>query len=170
MPRYVALLRGINVGGKGIVKMTALKAAFEKLGYTDVTTFIQSGNVLFSSTKKQKTLAGEITAMLSNAFRLESKAVVLSAADLEAIVNMCPREFGKKPEAYRYDVLFLIEPVGSKSVLKDIPLEEGVDTVHSGKNVLYFSRLISHATKSKLSKVMSMPIYKSMTIRNWNTT
>ena len=170
MPKYVALLRGINVGGKGIVKMSALKAAFEKLGYTDVATFIQSGNVLFSSAKKQQALAREITAMLSKKFGLDSKVVILSAADLETVVNKCPKGFGKKPDDYKYDIMFFVETVDSKKVLATLPLQEGVDAAYPGPNLLYFSRLRSQDSKSKLPKVISMPIYKSLTIRNWNTT
>ena len=170
MPKYVALLRGINVGGKGIIMMSELKAAFEKLGYAGVSTFIQSGNVLFSSSKKQATLAREITAMLFAKFGVESKTVVLSASDLEVVVIKCPKGFGKDPARYRYDVIFFTEPHDLKKLLLTIPRKEGVDETFAGKHSLYFSRLTSKASQSRLSKIMSMPVYKSMTIRNWNTT
>ena len=56
------------------------------------------------------------------------------------------------------------------SVLNALTLKEGVDEVHAGKGVLYFSRLIAKATQSKISRIVSLPIYQEMTIRNWNTT
>ena len=66
MPRYVALLRGINVGGKNLIRMPALKAAFEAAGFEDVSTYIQSGNVLFSSpSRSAKRLTEEIEALLA---------------------------------------------------------------------------------------------------------
>jgi uncharacterized protein (DUF1697 family) len=84
------------------------------------------------------------------------------------IVETAPRGFGGKK--HRCDVLFLKEPLTSKGIVPDLPLKEGVDEVHAGPGVVYFSRLDAKAAQSRLSKVASMPIYKQMTIRNWNTT
>jgi uncharacterized protein (DUF1697 family) len=58
--QYLALLRGINVGGKNIIKMADLKACFESLGFSDVVTYIQSGNVLFKSADKDKVEVDEV--------------------------------------------------------------------------------------------------------------
>jgi uncharacterized protein (DUF1697 family) len=61
-------------------------------------------------------------------------------------------------------------PLTATKALKQVPTKGGVDQVASGPGALYFSRLTSKATQSRLSRVVSMPIYQSMTIRNWNTT
>jgi uncharacterized protein (DUF1697 family) len=67
-------------------------------------------------------------------------------------------------------VIFLKQPLTASAALKSVPTRQGVDEVHGGRGVLYSSRLISRAAQSHLSKVVSLPIYQSMTIRNWNTT
>ena len=77
--QYLALLRGINVGGNNIIKMADLKACFESLGLTDVVTYIQSGNVIFKSAEKDKAkLTKMIEAGLSKRFNYEARLVVIS--------------------------------------------------------------------------------------------
>ena len=169
--RYVALLRGINVGGKNLIKMPALKACFEEHGYIDVTTYIQSGNVLFESTEKDlERLTSDIEKLLSNQFNYASRVVVVSHQQLKDAVRRAPKGFGTKPAEYRYDVLFLKAPLTANEAMKSITTKPGVDEVFAGQGVIYFSRLIAKASSSYISRVVSLPIYQSMTIRNWNTT
>lgn len=169
--QYLALLRGINVGGKNIIKMSDLKECFENTGFTDVTTYIQSGNVIFNSREtEKKILIDLIERNLSERFNSALKTVLISAADLERIVNEAPAEFGSEPDKYRYDVIFLKDNISSNKLLKNIRIMEGVDSVSSGSSALYFSRLISKASQSRLKYIMTMPEYQYMTIRNWNTT
>jgi uncharacterized protein (DUF1697 family) len=79
MTKYVTLLRGINVGGKNLIKMSELKACFETLGFEDVSTYIQSGNVLFSTTRSgQAKLTSLVEEALSKAFNYQSRVVVRS--------------------------------------------------------------------------------------------
>ena len=171
MPTYAALLRGINVGGKNRIKMPALKAAFEEVGFDDVATYIQSGNVLFTASGiRAAELARRVETMLAETFDYEPTVVVRSQRQMRAIVDGAPKGFGGQPARYRYDVIFLKEPLTAKAALKSVPMRQDVDEVHAGRGVLYFSRLIARAAQSHLSKVVSLPIYQSMTIRNWNTT
>ncbi|HEX2030487.1 MAG TPA: DUF1697 domain-containing protein [Actinomycetota bacterium] len=167
----VALLRGINVGGRNLIRMPALKACFEAGGFQDVATYIQSGNVLFRAAGSgSATLARRIEEMLGAAFDYRATVVVRSQAQMRAVVEGAPDGFGADPATYRYDVIFLKDPLTAKAALKTVPRREEVDDVAAGRGVLYFSRLISRAAQSHLSRVVSMPIYQSMTIRNWNTT
>ena len=171
MNQYVALLRGINVGGNNIIKMTALKACFESLGVKDVRTYIQSGNVLFRAAgSNQANLTKRIEQALSKSFNYESRVVVRSQKQMKAIVAKAPKGFGSDQDTYRYDVLFLKEPLTAAKAMKSVSMKEGVDEAFAGKGVLYFSRLISKATQSRLNRIASMPVYQNMTIRNWNTT
>jgi uncharacterized protein (DUF1697 family) len=172
MARYVALLRGINVGGKNPIPMPALKAAFEAHGLEDVHTYIQSGNVVFSTgSSTQAELTSEIERMLTVAFgHYEARVLVRSRSQLRAIVDRAPKGFGAEPAKYRYDVVFLKPPLTAKAAIRDVSTKEGVDRIWAGTGVLYMSRLDSRATQSRLNRVASLPIYKSMTIRNWNTT
>ncbi|WKZ29975.1 MAG: DUF1697 domain-containing protein [Candidatus Dojkabacteria bacterium] len=169
--RYIALLRGINVGGNNIIKMADLKACFESMKFANVVTYIQSGNVLFDSLEEDKeTLVGLIEKTLSTQFNYSSKIVLITADHLRETVSDAPSGFGQNFEEYKYDVLFLKEPLVAKEALGSLKLRDGVDNAYAGNGVLYFSRRIKDLTKSYLSKVILLPIYKNMTIRNWNTT
>lgn len=170
--RYVALLRGINVGGSNLVKMVDLKASFESMGFESVRTYIQSGNVVFTLKTKQnaKALVARIERALTKRFGYAARIVVVSATELSRAVKEAPKGFGKQPSKYRYDVLFVRAPLTAKAALAQIPTNPEVDTAAAGKHAVYFRRSIAKATKSRLSRVVALPIYKDMTIRNWNTT
>ena len=169
MTEYLALLRGINVGGRNLIKMADLRACFEKNGFENVASYIQSGNVLFSAPASGK-LVAQAEAMLSETFGYEASVVVLSHKQLRAIVEGVPKGFGTDPAGYRYDVIFLKEPLKAKDAIESVAVAPGVDEVQIGAGALYFSRLVSQAGRSRLSKIVSSPIYPSVTIRNWNTT
>jgi uncharacterized protein (DUF1697 family) len=169
--RYVALLRGINVGGRNLIKMTALKACFEEHGFQAVATFIQSGNVLFDSPAPGTAqLVRQIERMLTATFNYPASIVLRSRRQMRAIVERAPLGFGSQPASYRYDVIFLKEPLPAPVAMKSVLTREGVDRAYAGTGVLYFSRLISKAPQSQLGRIISLPIYQRMTIRNWNTT
>jgi len=171
MIQYVALLRGINVGGKNIIKMTDLRACIEELDFKHVRTYIQSGNVLFSADESdQARLTSQLEDALSKTFNYTSRVVVRSDEEMKAIVAHAPKDFGSDPATYRYDVIFLKEPLTSDEAMQSVTTKEGVDQAFAGHGVLYFSRLTSKAAQSRLSRIISMPVYQSMTIRNWNTT
>lgn len=168
---YVALLRGINVGGNNLIKMIDLKACFEKIGFTGVVTYIQSGNVLFESEENnQESLISQIELALNKTFDLKIRVVVISHKSLKEAVKNAPLHFGMEPAKYRYDVIFIKSPLTSGEAIKSISIKEGVDRVSAGKEVIYSSRLIEKATQSHMSRLISLPVYQNMTIRNWNTT
>jgi uncharacterized protein (DUF1697 family) len=171
MNQYLVLLRGINVGGKNIIKMADLKAGFDALGFSNVITYIQSGNVLIQSDEKDKALLTAIIEKgLFKRFNFEAKVVVISKKELAEILRNAPEGFGGEEEKFRYDVIFLKEPLTPKEALQSVSAREGVDAAHAGKQALYFSRLISRAAQSHLTKIIGTPVYQNMTIRNWNTT
>jgi uncharacterized protein (DUF1697 family) len=168
---YVALLRGINVGGSNLIRMPALKPCFEAEGFSDVATYIQSGNVLFTASRaNQPALTARIEKALSRTFAYQSRVVVRSFEQMKATVEEAPKGFGREPAAYRYDVIFLKDPLTPDEAMKSVRPNPGVDRVFAGDGVLYFSRLISRAAQSHLSRVVGTPAYQNMTIRNWNTT
>jgi uncharacterized protein (DUF1697 family) len=168
---YVALLRGINVGGKNLIGMPALRACFEEHGFPNARTYIQSGNVLFES---PETRAGDLTRriekMLTASFDYRASVVLRSRAQIRRVVDKAPTKFGANPSAYRYDVIFVKEPLRPAAALKSVPVNPEVDEAAAGPGVLYFSRLIAKASRSRLNRIVSSPIYPSVTIRNWNTT
>jgi uncharacterized protein (DUF1697 family) len=169
--QYLVLLRGINVGGNNIIKMTDLKTCFESILFTDVITCIQSGNVLFKSDEKDITkLTGTIEKALDRKFNYKSPIIVIPKKLLKEVVEEAPREFGKDPDNFKYDVIFLRENLVPAEIIKKVNPKEGIDKASAGKYVLYFSRLASKASQSRLSKIITFPEYQFMTIRNWNTT
>jgi hypothetical protein len=92
--QYLALLRGINVGGKNLVKMADLRAAVEPMGFADVATYIASGNLLFRAPRQRREeLAARIESELTSRFGVELKVVLLTEAQLKAMVEGAPRGF-----------------------------------------------------------------------------
>jgi uncharacterized protein (DUF1697 family) len=169
--RYLALLRGINVGGRNIVKMPDLRACFDRLGLNNVTTYIQSGNVLFDcKLKNPVTLSVVIEEALAAEVSCTPAVVVVTEEQLERVVRRAPLSFGTDPAAYRYDVVFLKPPVRARDVMPTISLKAGVDDAFEANGVLYLERLKARASQSHLPKLVNSAAYKSMTVRNWNTT
>jgi uncharacterized protein (DUF1697 family) len=169
--QYLTLLRGINVGGNNIIKMTDLKSCFEDMGFSDVVTYIQSGNVLFKSDEKDKIrLTNKIEKVLSEKFNYSSRIVVITYTQLKRTVVEAPDGFGKEADQFRYDVIYLKEPLIAQEMITKLKPREGVDSVYTGDAVLYFSRLIIKASQSRMSKIITLPEYQNVTIRNWNTT
>ena len=168
--QYVTLLRGINVGGRNKVPMAELRAAFADAGYADVRTYIQSGNVLFSSTAPRAALEADIEKMLERHLGYPLVVVVRSHAQLRAVVANAPAKFGANPDTYHSDVIFLRSPLTPAQVMNIVKLRDGVDRAWPGKGVVYFARLSAERTKSRMSSIASTPEYANMTIRSWATT
>lgn len=172
MKTYLVLLRGINVGGKNKLPMVALKACLEEQGFTNVTSYIQSGNILLQSDLDAKTVAASIEAILPQKFLLDSsvvKVLVLTQDQLAAILTAKPKGFGEQPDKYHSDVIFLIGTEAAQ-VMHIFQPREGVDMVWPGAGVVYSQCLSVERTKSRLNKIIGTPEYQLMTIRNWNTT
>jgi uncharacterized protein (DUF1697 family) len=170
--QYVALLRGINVGGGNIIKMADLKACLEASRFQSVATYIQSGNVLFETADVDPAkLARRLEKALSEAFHpYQARIVLCSHAKLRQIVRKAPKGFGSQPEKYRYDLIFLKEPLTASEAMKSVTPKPGVDEAFVGPDVLYFSRVTAKAAQSHLVRIVASPIYQALTIRNWNTT
>lgn len=171
MTSYLVLLRGVNVGGKNRLSMKDLKECLEAHGFSNVSTYIASGNVILESKKSAKAVKAEIEKALLKAFKLDSepiKVLVLTKKQLQAVIDTRPKGFGGKPALYHSDAIFLMEGTAAKAMAVFDP-REGVDTVWPGKGMIYSQRLSKERTKSRLGKIVGTPIYKSMTIRSWNT-
>ena len=168
---YVALLRGINVGGKNRILMADLVARFESAGYKDVRTFIQSGNVVFRADRGERAeLIDAIERVLSDAFDYSATLALRDREEMRAVVEAAPPGFGGEPDHYRYDVLFLIPPLTSDEALGVLTVTDGVDAAWAGPGVVYHSRLTARASQSRMSRLVSHPVYQRITIRNWSTT
>ncbi len=172
MNTYLLLLRGINVGGKNKISMTELKRCLEEEGFSDVRTYIQSGNVLLQSDLDAQTLSRKVEKSLPKRFKLDSsiiKVLALTHDQLRTVVHNKPKGFGDEPEKYHCDAVFLIG-IGADEAMKVFSPREGVDRVWPGDLAIYSQRLSSERTRSRLSKIVGTSAYQSMTIRSWNTT
>jgi len=166
---FVALLRGINVGGKNPIRMPDLVECFREAGYGEVSTYLQSGNVLFSADHKQAPkLEAKIEAMLEQRFGTPLLVVIRSRDELAETIDAAPADHGSPK--LRSDIFFLKHPLTAEEALAEMPeLREGVDSVAPGPGAIYFSRVAAKATKTRIQKFMAMPIFQQITVRNWRT-
>lgn len=172
MHTYLILLRGINVGGRNIVPMAGLRACLEELGFSSVTTYIASGNVMLASDRTPGEIQRVIEDVLPRRFELDSalvKVLVLSHGQLRAVVGHKPARFGDQPDIYHSDVIFLMG-IDVAEALRVFDPRDGVDRVWPGDDVIYSQRLSAQRTRSRLGRIIGTPAYASMTIRSWNTT
>lgn len=172
MNSYLVLMRGINVGGKNKVPMAKLKTMLEELGFENVVTYIQSGNVILQSKLAAKAIAAKIEEALVAAFRLDDptiKVLVLTRAEFRAVLDERPKGFGDEPDKYHSDAIFMMGLDVDEALTAFSPLD-GVDTLWPGKRVIYHQRLSARRAKTRLNRMMASPLYKSMTIRSWGTT
>lgn len=167
---YVALLRGINVGGNNMVSMQSLKASFERLGFEDVSTYINSGNVLFRSPETDaRKLEARIDSMLTKEYKLQPRTVVRSHAEIARLMKTIAKTWKTDPTV-RCNVIFLRKEIDSKRVLDGMALKPEIESVVYCPGTLLWSAQLSALTRSAMLKLASRPIYKEMTIRNPNTT
>ena len=167
---YVALLRGINVGGKNKIDMKLLKETFVRIGMESVITYINSGNVIFIDMKHTKS---EITTFLKEAifrdFQLKIKVLVRSINDFENMMKILPESW-KNDKSMRSDVLFLWEEIDRETLLAELKIKPQIDTVMYVSGAILWAVDKENITKSGLQKLVATSLYKNMTVRNVNTT
>ena len=169
VPRHVALLRGINVGGKNMLPMKELAGIFATAGCMDVVTYIQSGNVVFCAEDKLVGgLGGAITKQVEKQFGLKVPVVMRSAAELEAVIRGNPFLKAGAAEEMLH-VLFLADRPSADLVA-------GVDAARSapdefavvGRDI--YMKLVTGAAKTKLTNAYFDSKLKTVsTMRNWRT-
>ncbi len=166
---YVALLRGVNVGGKALVRMADLKDAVERCGFANVSTFIQSGNVIFESTGADGGgIAARLEAGMARSFGMNVRVVVRSLDQLRAVLAKAPREWRTRQDIRRY-IAFIRAPATPGDVLKHAIPKPGIDSVKAGPGVVYMTTVLSEAAKSGLKDLLGTRAYRDLTIRNYNT-
>lgn len=167
---YIALLRGINVGGNNKINMGLLKQTFEKVGMSDVLTYINTGNIIFSNKDLSKT---ELSRVLEEAiyddFKLQIRVVVLSDEDLEQIIKAIPDTW-KNDKEMKSDVMFLWDEINNESVLESLVIKPDIDTVKYVPGAILWSVDKTNVTKSGMSRIIGSKLYKQITVRNVNTT
>ena len=166
---WVALLRGVNVGGRNLMKMPALKACLEDAGFDRVETFIQSGNVVFHTAQKSGSkLTDQLEKAIETTLGVSSRVVVVSRERLETVIDEAPAAWRSRSDLRR-NIAFLRPPITAAAALKEVDVRPGVDEVDAGKGVLYMTTTLRDAAKSRLPKIVTKPVYREMTIRTYGT-
>jgi len=152
--------------------MAGLREGLEELGFSNVSTYIASGSVILASDKRAEVIRAQVEKTLPETFKLDDELIrvlVLTRSQLQAVIARKPEGFGEQPEKYHSDAIFLMG-IDSAQALPVFDPREGVDRIWPGDGVIYSQRLSSQRTRSRLSKIVGTPAYKSMTIRSWQTT
>jgi uncharacterized protein (DUF1697 family) len=166
---YVALLRGINVGGNNIVPMARLKAVFEKAGMKRVKTYINSGNVIFADDRrKPATIVTVLEEAIEKAFKLPIKVLIRDLPAIKSVAKALPEEW-TNDGAMKCDVMFLWEGFDRKSILKELTIKTGIDEVVYVRGAILWRVDRPKLTRSGMLKIVGTDLYRGMTVRNCNT-
>lgn len=173
MITYIALLRGINVGGKNMIKMAELKNAFESIGFSNVKTYIQSGNVLFKSEESEEILTKKIEDLIEKNFGFSVSVILRTAAEIENIIINCPfseEQIVAAEEISKVESLYV-------AMLSYAPYQENVELLKKYKSendeymvkerdvYLLFKNSIRNSKLASNLKKLDVPT----TVRNWKT-
>lgn len=172
MTRYVALLRGINIGGKNKIAMSELKAGFVEQGYIAVSTHLNSGNVIFSSGAEDRhTLSDIITSMIKNRFALDIPVLVISQEELEDILNHAPDWWGDNNKAIYDNLIFMFPFLSYGEFYHQVgEPKEGYEKVYHYKNAIFWSFSRKDYQKTNWwAKTAASNISDRITIRTANT-
>jgi uncharacterized protein (DUF1697 family) len=166
---YVALLRGINVGGTGKIDMRRLAAVFEAAGMTRVRTYINSGNVIFDSDLPRRE---QITAALEKAieerFGFAVRVLVHDTDEIRSVVAALPADWAND-DATKCDVFYLWPEADSPAILERLDFDPSMEDVRYTPGAVIRRVDRKNAARSKLTRIVGTPLYRQMTVRNCNT-
>lgn len=170
MPRYAALLRGVNVGGKNKLAMAELRAALSAHGFKDAKTLLNSGNVLLSSGSPEEA-ERSLRTLLSEEFSLEIPVLVLPQTELRALLSHAPAWWGTDDPAVYDNLIFLLPPMTFEGLYERIgPPKEGLEQIEACGNAVFWS--FSRRDYQKTSwwhKTARADVADSLTIRTAGT-
>jgi uncharacterized protein (DUF1697 family) len=169
---HVALLRGINVGGKNIIPMAALAECFTAMKFAPVKTYIASGNVIFGAAKQDlRKLEEKIEQTLQLEFTYDARVVVKSKPEMASIVKAARAAWKKPSPAHRYYVMFLRHAIDTRKLLDSFEPRAGVETLSYVPGALLWAAKQGSLGKSTVArKMLAKQIYQEITVRNLNTT
>jgi len=166
--KYVALLRGINVGGARCVEMKKLKALFESLGYTNVATYINSGNVIFEAADGQSNIKSIVEEALKNEFGFEIPTLIYTRTQMRQIAEAIPQNWQNDKER-KTDVAYLFSQTNYPSIINELPINKELIDIRYVDGAIFWNVDRENYTQSRLNKLISHKAYKFMTVRNVNT-
>lgn len=170
LEKYIAFLRGINVGGKNKIPMPELKKSFEEIGFLEVVTYINSGNVIFSSDIEDiGELIKKCESIIVDKFTLNIPVTVVSVSDLETTLEKAPEWWNIDKDSIHY-AIFLISPISVEEVYEGVgEIKPEFESIAHHNNVIFWSAPLKTFSKSRWSKVASSSVNNNVTIRTANT-
>lgn len=166
--KYILLLRGVNVGGNRKVEMQKLKNLLELLGYQNVSTYLNSGNAFFESSKSVPVLQKEIEKNLAKTFGFLIQILVKSQKEMVRIAKTIPDSWQKDSEQ-KTDIAYLFPEIDNKRIIEQLPIKKEFLDIRYTKGALYWNVELKDYNKSHLGKIIGHKLYQFMTIRNVNT-
>ncbi|HPS31713.1 MAG TPA: DUF1697 domain-containing protein [bacterium] len=166
--KYIALLRGINVGTSVRVEMKRLRSLFESLGFLNVATYINSGNVIFESDLPKKSALSMIQAAIENEFGVEIPVIVKTQKEMAAIASAIPDEWRNDTEQ-KTDVAYLFDDIDSPEIIEKLPVKREFIDIRYVKGAIFWNVSRENYNRSHLNKIISHKLYRLMTVRNVNT-
>lgn len=170
MSTFISLIRGINVGGNNIVPMAELRDACIQAGLSNVQTFIQSGNVIFESHESDtKKLQEKFEKILQERFFITTRVVVIESEKYQDVIEHFPAIFVR--EDWKHNVMFVEMGTDISSIVDEFAGKDTWLEVSMYKNIIFWSSDIEYHTADRyVKKLLTHPLYKTMTIRNDRTT
>lgn len=165
---YIALLRGINVGGRNKVEMSRLRATFEAVGCSRVKSYINSGNVIFEDARLPADLQTRLVKKLQDDFGFDIKLLLVTRSNLQTICSAVPDNW-QNNATMKCDVMFLWHHENSQSVLDKLPIKPEIDNIKYVDGAIVWCIDRQFAARSGMLKLIGSELYKNMTIRNCNT-
>lgn len=172
MERYIALLRGINISGKNKIPMSELKKGFEELGFENASTYLNTGNVIFSAEdENENTLSNKIESMIKNRFDLDIPVFVISQEKLKEILNNAPDWWGSDNKEIYDNLIFIMPPLSYLDFCNEMgSLKEEYEKAQSCQNAVFWSFSRRYYQKTNWwSKTAASGISGKLTIRTANT-
>jgi uncharacterized protein (DUF1697 family) len=166
--KYIVLLRKINVGKENRVSMKTLEDVFVSLGYKEVATYINSGNVIFKTTKSKPIIIREIDNALFELFKSRIQFVIKTSKEMEIIRDAIPKKWENDNEQ-KTDIAYLFDEIDKPGIINELPIKKEFVKVIYIKGALIWNVTRKNLIKSQLSKIAGNKLYKQMTIRNVNT-
>ena len=168
--KYVALLRGINVGGNKKVQMSDLKKAFMKIGLRNIKTILASGNLIFESEIESiDKLIIEISEMLENTFKFPIRIMILKFPDFEKLIALNPFKAIKVTQQTRLYTTFLSEKHENKLGVNYISHDKSFKIISVTKNAVFSVLDLSISNTPEAMNALEKIYGQNITTRNWNT-
>ncbi|MCL2477575.1 DUF1697 domain-containing protein [Candidatus Bathycorpusculum sp.] len=169
MQIYITLLRGVNVGGNNKIDMKRLKEVFANAGFVNVQTYINSGNVIFSSNKDAVTVQTQCEDLIAEQFGLNIAVAVLTAQELSEALDHTPDWWGNTPDT-KHNAIFVIPPAKAEAVCAEVgDIKPEYEKVAYHGKLIFWSAPVKTFAKTRWSTIAKQATYQKITIRNSNT-